>query len=616
MVNGDALNDLALKISLDKLVKYEGRRKQQHTHRSMYGDAMEALVGAYYLDFGFAACQKFVTNRLLKPHYNLEELVESETNHKSRLIEWSQKNGYKISFDIVKEAGRSHTREFTAQVTLEGLSLATGTGFSKKKAEQSAALKAYDKVNEGRLPEGLKRKGTLTPIQRLDDSEGSNFRDNRPERPERGERHDRGDRRHARDDRQRDRDDRPRDERNDRSREERGPREDRPERGERREGRPEGGRPERMERQDRPERQDRGDRPDRPDRGERQDRPERTDRTERGDRNQNRVEGEGRPERTERTDRPERSNEPRGDRPEREPREQREPRGEQQSRRHGRYSVSNQDQQRQPEENLNVDSDSEFEVIVPEVSDAAMPMEPTTESTETTDAPSERRPDNRRGGRNERGPRGDRPERGDRDNRGDRNRRGPRVEGDQAAGPIEETKMEERDMESIGSMPDLATEPIAGSASTYDDGAPIQPEIKVTETYFANLPPLPEPKRKWVNVTKGENSAKTEPEPESEEAAPASDSAREESPSLANWDAEFAQVAPATEPLPETKNESSDAPKTDANSSKGNPDWVNQAAEEFKNDVLKAEEDFKAAKDDISLKPDDPAAEPGNDPAK
>jgi len=179
IVNGEALNILAGKIGLDKLIRYEGKRKQNHTHRSMYGDAMEALVGAVYLDLGFLICKRFVIDRLIKPNYDLDEVVESETNHKSRLIEWSQRNGYVLKFDIIKEAGRSHTKEFTCQVNLSGTAFSTGSGYSKKKAEQDSAFKALEKIKVGKL-EGLDTK----PLQKQDQrqKEGSAEKGNQPER--------------------------------------------------------------------------------------------------------------------------------------------------------------------------------------------------------------------------------------------------------------------------------------------------------------------------------------------------------------------------------------------------------------------------------------------------
>ncbi|MBW8051372.1 MAG: ribonuclease III [Cytophagales bacterium] len=139
LVNRDALNGLAKKIGLDKLVQFDLRRKSILTHKSIYGNALEALVGAVYLDKGFHLCRRFVLERLLNPYFNLDEIIETDTNFKSKLIEWAQKVNREVRFEIVNEAGHDHRKEFTAQVLIDNKAVGTGRGFTKKKAEQVAA---------------------------------------------------------------------------------------------------------------------------------------------------------------------------------------------------------------------------------------------------------------------------------------------------------------------------------------------------------------------------------------------------------------------------------------------------------------------------------------------
>ncbi len=139
IVNRESLGRLAQKIGLKELVQFsQGSR----THRSVYGDCMEALIGAVYLDYGFQACRKFVIQRLLKPHYDLDELISTITNYKSKLLEWSQKENKELRFEIINE----EDRKFTAQVFLDEKPKAKGFGFSKKKAEQDAAQKTYEQL--------------------------------------------------------------------------------------------------------------------------------------------------------------------------------------------------------------------------------------------------------------------------------------------------------------------------------------------------------------------------------------------------------------------------------------------------------------------------------------
>ncbi len=142
IVNRESLNRLGQKIGLKELVQYH---QNSRAHRSVFGDCMEALIGAVYLDHGFHFCKKFVIKRLIKPHYDLNELVSRVTNFKSRLLEWSQKENKDLRFEIIDE----EDRRFTAQVFLNDEPMEKGFGFSKKKAEQDAAQKTYERLNLG-----------------------------------------------------------------------------------------------------------------------------------------------------------------------------------------------------------------------------------------------------------------------------------------------------------------------------------------------------------------------------------------------------------------------------------------------------------------------------------
>ena len=148
IVNRETLNGIARKIGLDELIEYDGSRTRGlPTRTSMYGDALEALVGAVYLDKGFRFSRRFILKKLLA-HYDIESVVQNNVNFKSRLIEWAQRTGKEIRFEILSEKGNSHFREFIAQVMIADEPFATGTGYSKKKAEQAAAEKALTLMEE------------------------------------------------------------------------------------------------------------------------------------------------------------------------------------------------------------------------------------------------------------------------------------------------------------------------------------------------------------------------------------------------------------------------------------------------------------------------------------
>ncbi len=144
IVNRESLNGLGKKLGLNNLIVYDGHRRTMYTHKSMNGDALEALVGAVYLDKGFKNSRKFIVKRLIVPHFDLEKIIETNLNFKSIMIEWAQRENKKLRFEIVEERGDTHNKEFIAQIFLDDEPFATGGGYSKKKAEQSAAEKACD----------------------------------------------------------------------------------------------------------------------------------------------------------------------------------------------------------------------------------------------------------------------------------------------------------------------------------------------------------------------------------------------------------------------------------------------------------------------------------------
>lgn len=146
MVSRESLNVLGRKIGLDTIIEHENQRKTSLSRSSMYGDALEAFVGAIYLDKGFAFTQKFIIKKILTQYFDLETVVQNNPNFKSILIEWSQKEGKKVNFTL-EEEGVHHNKEFTAIVSLDEEKIAEGKGYSKKKAEQTAAMKACEVLN-------------------------------------------------------------------------------------------------------------------------------------------------------------------------------------------------------------------------------------------------------------------------------------------------------------------------------------------------------------------------------------------------------------------------------------------------------------------------------------
>jgi len=141
MVSRKTLNDIADKLELKPLVK--AKINQDNFPLSLGGNALEALIGAIYLDKGMKGARKFVREKMLIPFYNLEELKDSEHNFKSKLIEWSQKQKVKIYFKVLDEGIEEHNKLFHIGLFINEELKEEGVGKSKKEAEQSAAKKLF-----------------------------------------------------------------------------------------------------------------------------------------------------------------------------------------------------------------------------------------------------------------------------------------------------------------------------------------------------------------------------------------------------------------------------------------------------------------------------------------
>lgn len=145
IVNREALNLLARKIGIANIVQYDA--KNSHLQQVILGNTLEAIVGAIYLDKGFLRCKKFVIDKLIAPNYDLDALINSNPNFKSKIIEWAQREGKDVKFEILDvKKGRNH-KEFTARVIVNSEPMGTGFGNNKKKAEQDAALKTCEMLN-------------------------------------------------------------------------------------------------------------------------------------------------------------------------------------------------------------------------------------------------------------------------------------------------------------------------------------------------------------------------------------------------------------------------------------------------------------------------------------
>jgi ribonuclease III len=140
IVSRTQLNKLSQKIGIDTLITVN--TDNNNVYRSMKGDALEALIGAIYLDKGFNFTRRIIIEKLINQHFDLKELENNNTNYKSQIIEWSQREKRSVEFVTVNEVGHGYNKQYVVDVLVDKILLGKGRDYSIKGAEQDAAMKA------------------------------------------------------------------------------------------------------------------------------------------------------------------------------------------------------------------------------------------------------------------------------------------------------------------------------------------------------------------------------------------------------------------------------------------------------------------------------------------
>lgn len=146
IVQRETLNKIAVKLGIDKKVKTAGIIISPHV--SIYGNALEALVGAIYIDKGYSYAQKFIIEKIIRT-IDEENLLSDEKNYKSTLLEWSQKN--KVDISIITEDSEEKEKNFQLFISytlIDGIKTKDAKGFSKKESQQKAASFALEYIKK------------------------------------------------------------------------------------------------------------------------------------------------------------------------------------------------------------------------------------------------------------------------------------------------------------------------------------------------------------------------------------------------------------------------------------------------------------------------------------
>lgn len=177
LVQRDTLNKLAQEMGINQLILSSGHTSSHNSY--MGGNAFEALVGAIYLDQGYNACMRFMNKRILAQMINIDKVAYKEVNFKSKLIEWSQKNKVRLSYEqVLQEKDKNGNPIFEFKVVLEGVEGCSGSGFSKKESQQLASKLTLDKlkkkpqfIDEVFAAKANRTKMEEEPVQAIPDTE-------------------------------------------------------------------------------------------------------------------------------------------------------------------------------------------------------------------------------------------------------------------------------------------------------------------------------------------------------------------------------------------------------------------------------------------------------------
>lgn len=133
LVSRHFLNNLAYKIGIDTFIQSNLDRES----KTVMGDALEALIGAIYLDKGYKKTETFILKQLFEAHVVVEDVLGKETDFKSRTIEWVQKGKHKMEFET-EELGEVNKKFYKTKLFIDNQLVGIGEAANKKTSEQLA----------------------------------------------------------------------------------------------------------------------------------------------------------------------------------------------------------------------------------------------------------------------------------------------------------------------------------------------------------------------------------------------------------------------------------------------------------------------------------------------
>ena len=141
IVSRKTLNIIAIKINLNTVLKH-----QVNSNRSIFGNALEALIGAIYLDKGYQFTSNYIEDKLIRPHLDIHQMAKEVSSHKGKLLEWGQAQKKQVVFKLVSSHGKDHEKSYEVMVMIGQKKYADAVGTSIKRAEELAAKRALKEL--------------------------------------------------------------------------------------------------------------------------------------------------------------------------------------------------------------------------------------------------------------------------------------------------------------------------------------------------------------------------------------------------------------------------------------------------------------------------------------
>ncbi len=143
IVNRAILNHIALKLGLKDIVSFNKNDAHLRTSQ-IFGNALEALIGAIYLDKGYVKTRQFILKRMIKIFVDVDALEGEESNLKNKLIGWGKKNNKELEFVLINQSLEGKKNIFEIGISIDETILCQAKATNKKEASKRAAKLACD----------------------------------------------------------------------------------------------------------------------------------------------------------------------------------------------------------------------------------------------------------------------------------------------------------------------------------------------------------------------------------------------------------------------------------------------------------------------------------------